>query len=42
MGVATQFVADVGIGLATGSSFGEVISSLSLVVVVKHFCNTYG
>lgn len=31
VGVATQFVADVGIGLATGSSFGEVISSLSLV-----------
>ena len=29
--VAIQFVADVGIGLATGSSFGEVISSLSLV-----------
>ncbi len=31
VGVATQFIADVGIGLATGSSFGEVISSLSLV-----------
>lgn len=31
VGVATQFVADVGIGLAAGSSFGEVISSLSLV-----------
>ena len=29
VGVATQFIADVGIGLATGSSFGEVISSLS-------------
>lgn len=31
VGVATQFIADVEIGLATGSSFGEVISSLSPV-----------
>ena len=31
VGVATQFVADVGIGLATGNSFGEVIASLSPV-----------
>lgn len=28
VGVSTQFIADVGIGLATGSSFAEVISSL--------------
>ena len=31
VGVSTQFIADVGIGLATGSSFAEVISSLSPV-----------
>ncbi len=31
VGVATQFVADVSIGLATGSSFGEVVGSLSPV-----------
>lgn len=31
VGVATQFIADVGFGLASGSSFGEVMSSLSPV-----------
>lgn len=31
VGIATQFIADVGIGLATGNSFGEVICSLSTV-----------
>ena len=35
VGVATQFVADVGIGLATGNSFGEVIASLSPVDYVS-------
>ena len=31
VGVATQFIADVGFGLVSGSSFGEVMSSLSPV-----------
>lgn len=35
VGVATQFIADVGIGLATGNSFGEIVSSLSPVDYVS-------
>lgn len=35
VGVATQFIADVGFGLVSGSSFGEVMSSLSPVDYVS-------
>ena len=35
VGVATQLIADVGIGLATGSSFGEIMKSLSPVDYVS-------
>ena len=35
VGVATQFIADVGIGLATGNSFGEIMKSLSPVDYVS-------
>ena len=35
VGVATQFVADVGIGLMSGSSIGEVMGSLSAVDYVS-------
>ena len=35
VGVVTQFIADVGIGLATGSSFGEIMKSLSPVDYVS-------
>ncbi len=35
IGVATQFVADVGLGLASGSSLKEIMSSLSPVDYVS-------
>ena len=35
VGIATQFVADVGIGLMSGNSIGEVMGSLSAVDYVS-------